>query len=98
MKIFLDSADIYEIKEINELGIIDGVTTNPSLIAKAGADFKSIIIEICKAMNLDISVEVAANDFDGMIREGNQIIEISNNIVIKLPMTWDGVKACKCFT
>ena len=97
MQLFLDSADIDEINLINQLGIIDGITTNPTLIAKTGYDFKSTIIEICKIIHADISVEVAANDFDGMIIQGNKIAEISSNIVIKLPVTWDGIKACKYF-
>lgn len=98
MQIFLDSADIKEIKEINQLGIIDGLTTNPSLMSKTTNDFKSTIIEICKIINSDVSIEVSANDFDNMIDQGNRILEISSNIVIKLPMTWEGIKACKYFS
>lgn len=98
MQIFLDSADIKEIKEINQLGIIDGLTTNPSLMSKTTNDFKATIIEICKVIDSDVSIEVAANDFDKMIDQGNKILEISNNIVIKLPMTWDGIKACRYFS
>ncbi|XVN42433.1 MAG: fructose-6-phosphate aldolase [Candidatus Rickettsia vulgarisii] len=97
MQIFLDSADIKEIKEINQLGIIDGLTTNPSLMSKTTNAFKATIIEICKIMDSDVSIEVAANDFENMIDQGNRILEISSNIVIKLPMTWNGVKACKYF-
>lgn len=98
MQIFLDSADIDEIKEINELGIIEGLTTNPSLIAKAKGDFNTIIAGICKIISKDVSVEVAANDFEGMISQGEKIAKIADNIVIKLPITWEGLKACKYFS
>ena len=97
MKIFLDSVDVEEIREINQLGIIDGITTNPSLFSKIKYDFRSTIIQICKIIQTDISIEVVANDFDGMVKQGNKILEIANNIVLKLPMTWDGIKACRYF-
>ena len=97
MQIFLDSANIKEIDEINQLGIIDGITTNPSLISKEQGDFRSIIINICKIIRSDVSVEVVANDFDNMISQGNTILDIAENVVIKLPMTWDGIKACGYF-
>ncbi|MCC8417259.1 MAG: fructose-6-phosphate aldolase [Rickettsia endosymbiont of Bryobia graminum] len=97
MQIFLDSADIKEIKEINQLGVIDGLTTNPSLMSKTTNDFKATIVEICKIIDSDVSIEVAANDFDNMIDQGNKILGISNNIVIKLPITWDGIRACRYF-
>lgn len=97
MQIFLDSADIKEIDEINQLGIIDGITTNPSLMSKTKDDFVSTIAEICKIITSDVSVEVVANDVDTMISQGNKILEISSNIVIKLPMTWNGIKACQYF-
>ncbi|WP_341753747.1 fructose-6-phosphate aldolase [Candidatus Tisiphia endosymbiont of Dioctria rufipes] len=97
MQIFLDSADIKEIDEINQLGIIDGITTNPSLISKTKDDFGSTIVKICKIVRSDVSVEVAANDVDTMISQGNKILGISNNIVIKLPMTWNGIKVCQYF-
>ncbi|WP_375358797.1 fructose-6-phosphate aldolase [Candidatus Tisiphia endosymbiont of Neophilaenus lineatus] len=98
MQIFLDSADIKEIDEINQLGIIDGITTNPSLMSKTKDDFVSTITEICKIITSDVSVEVVANDVDTMISQGNKILEISSNIVIKLPMTWNGIKACQYFS
>ncbi len=98
MQFFLDSADIDEIKEINNLRIIDGITTNPSLIARINKDFKSTIATICKTIMGDVSVEVAANDFEGMVTQGNKILNIASNIVIKLPLTWDGIKACKYFS
>ncbi len=98
MLIFLDSADIKEIDEINQLNIIDGVTTNPSLMSKTKREFAVTIAEICNIVNSDVSVEVVANDFDNMISQGNKILSISNNIVIKLPVTWDGIKACQYFS
>lgn len=98
MQIFLDSADIEEIKEINDLGIIDGLTTNPSLIAKTKGDFKSTITEICKIITGDVSIEVVANDFESMIEQGSKFLDIAHNIVIKLPLTWNGLKACKYFS
>lgn len=97
MQIFLDSADIKEIDEINQLGIIDGITTNPSLMSKTKDDFGSTIVRICKIVRSDVSVEVAANDVDTMISQGNKILGISGNIVIKLPMTWNGIKVCQYF-
>ena len=97
MQIFLDSANIKEIDEINQLGVIDGITTNPSLISKEQGDFRSIITDICKIIRSDVSVEVVANDFDNMISQGNTILDIAENVVIKLPMTWDGIKACRYF-
>ncbi|WP_341753292.1 MULTISPECIES: fructose-6-phosphate aldolase [unclassified Candidatus Tisiphia] len=97
MQIFLDSADIKEIDEINQLGIIDGITTNPSLMSKTKYDFVSTIAEICKIITSDVSVEVVANDVDTMINQGNKILEISSNIAIKLPITWNGIKACQYF-
>ncbi len=97
MKIFLDSADVKEINEINQLGIIDGITTNPSLISETKDDFRSTITKICKIINSDVNVEVSANDINTMINQGNKILEISNNIVIKLPITWNGIKVCQYF-
>lgn len=98
MKIFLDSADINEIKEINQLGIIDGLTTNPSLLSKTKNDFRLTIIKICEIIQTDVSIEVVAEDFDNMITQGEKILAIANNIVIKLPITWDGIKACRYFS
>lgn len=95
MKIFLDSANIEEIKEINNLGIIDGITTNPSLIAKNKCEFRDTISNICKIISSDVSVEVTANDFESMIEQAEYFMTIASNIVVKLPMTWEGLKACK---
>ncbi len=97
MQIFLDSADINEIGEINQLGIIDGITTNPTLVSRTQGDFISTIVNICKIIRTDISVEVVANDLENMIVQGNKILDIADNIVVKLPMTWDGIKACRYF-
>lgn len=95
MRFFIDSADIAEIKEFYETGLIDGVTTNPSLIAKNGGDFFAIIKEICSIVDGPVSAEVIATDAEGMIREGLKLADIAENIVVKLPLTWEGLKACK---
>ncbi len=95
MKFFVDTADTAEIKELEATGLLDGVTTNPSLIAKSGRDFKEVIAEICAITEGDVSAEVAATDFDTMIKEANVLRAIANNVVIKLPLTFDGLKACK---
>lgn len=98
MKFFIDTANLDEIKEANELGMIDGVTTNPSLIAKeAGVDFKEHIAKICAIVEGDISAEVTALDTDGMLREGRELAKIADNVVIKVPLTLDGLKACRTF-
>ncbi len=98
MKFFIDSADINEIKEIASFGMLDGVTTNPSLIAKAGRDFKTIIKEICDIVEGPVSAEVAAIDYETIIKEGEILSKIAKNVCIKLPMTIDGLKACKYFS
>ncbi len=96
MKFFVDTADINEIKELKEYGLIDGVTTNPSLILKSGRDFTEVITEIAEeCKGLPVSAEVIATDAEGMIKEGMKVAEISNNIVVKLPLTMEGLKACK---
>ncbi|QDG74673.1 fructose-6-phosphate aldolase [Labrenzia sp. PHM005] len=98
MKFFVDTADTAEIQELEATGLLDGVTTNPSLIAKSGKDFKEVIAEICKITNGDVSAEVAATDFDTMIKEAHVLRAIADNVVIKLPLTFDGLKACKQLT
>ena len=98
MKFFVDTADTAEIKELEATGLLDGVTTNPSLIAKSGRDFKEVIAEICGITEGDVSAEVAATDFETMIREAHVLREIAGNVVIKLPLTFDGLKACKKLT
>lgn len=98
MKLFIDTADINEIKRLNDLGIIDGVTTNPSLVLKVGKNFKEVVSEICQIVDGPISAEVIATDFDGMIREGQELVKIHKNVVVKVPMTPDGVRAIKWFS
>ena len=98
MELFLDSVDSLEIKKYDAFGIVDGVTTNPSLIASAKTDFHETVSNICSLVKGDVSIEVASNDFEAMIKEGNRIVEIATNIVVKLPVTWDGLKACKYFS
>ncbi|MEZ5854936.1 MAG: fructose-6-phosphate aldolase [Hyphomicrobiaceae bacterium] len=98
MEFFVDTADIAEIRELASLGLLDGVTTNPSLIAKAGRDFKTIIAEICEIVDGPVSAEVAATDTDGMLSEGRTLAKIASNVAVKVPLTWDGLKACRALT
>jgi transaldolase len=98
MKFFVDTADIAEIKELAALGLLDGVTTNPSLVAKAGRDFKTIIAEICEIVPGPVSAEVAATDYEGMLREGRTLAKVGKNVTVKVPLTWDGLKACRTLT
>ncbi|MGA1846119.1 fructose-6-phosphate aldolase [Deferribacter abyssi] len=93
MKIFLDTANIEEIKEAISYGIVDGVTTNPSLIAKENRDLKSTIKEICDIVQGPVSAEVIATDFDGMLKEAKELAKIDENVVIKIPFTEEGLKA-----
>jgi transaldolase len=95
MELYIDTANIDDIKEAAALGVLDGVTTNPSLIAKEGVDFHSRMSEICDVVNGPVSGEVVALEHDGMIEEANTLLEIADNLVIKLPCTVDGLKACK---
>ena len=97
MKIFLDSVDLTEIKRFYDYGIIDGITTNPTLMSSVSMDFTEVISKITAILKGDISIEVASNDYTSMIIEGNKILEINNSLVIKLPLTWDGIKACNYF-
>ena len=98
MEFFVDTADVAEIRELAATGLLDGVTTNPSLVAKAGRDFKTIIKEICAVVKGPVSAEVAATDLEGMLREGRTLAKIADNVTVKLPLTWDGLKACKALT
>jgi transaldolase len=99
MKFFIDTANLDEIKEANELGMIDGVTTNPSLVAKEGdVDFKEHIAKICAMVKGDISAEVTALDTEGMLKEGRELAKIAPNVVVKCPLTLDGLKATRIFT
>ncbi len=95
MDIYIDTANLDEIKRAASLGVLDGVTTNPSLIAKEGADFHSRMGEICGLVKGPVSAEVVATDHDGMLKEAEPLLAIADNIVIKLPCTEDGVRACK---
>lgn len=98
MKFFIDTANIEEIKEANELGLIDGVTTNPSLVAKEGdVDFNKRIAEICEIVKGDVSAEVTALDTQGMLEQGRELAKIAPNVVVKCPLTWDGLKATRAF-
>ena len=98
MKFFIDTADVKEIREAHDLGLVDGVTTNPSLIAKSGRKFKDVIKEIVSIVDGPISAEVISLDAPGMIKEGKELAKIHKNIVVKLPMTPEGLKACKALT
>jgi len=98
MKFFVDSADVDAIAELNDIGIVDGVTTNPSLILKSGRDITEVTREICEMVDGPVSAEVVALEADAMIAEGRKLAAIAENICIKLPMTLDGLKACKVLT
>ena len=98
MKFFADTADVAEIKDLAETGLIDGVTTNPSLVAKSGRDFKEVIAEICALVEGPVSAEVAALDHDGMVAEAAKLTPIAPNVTIKVPLTWEGLKACRTLT
>jgi len=98
MKFFIDTANIDEIKEANSMGMVDGVTTNPSLIAKEGRDFEEIIKEICQIVDGPISAEVISIDTKGMIKEARHLAKIHDNIVVKIPMTVDGLKATRALS
>ncbi len=102
MKFFIDTANLDQIKEAQDLGILDGVTTNPSLMAKEGITGKDNIlkhyVDICNIVEGDVSAEVISTDFEGMVREGEELADLHEQIVIKLPMIADGVKACKYFS
>jgi transaldolase len=95
MKFFVDTAEIKEIKELAATGLLDGVTTNPSLVAKSGRDFKEVIAEICNAVEGPVSAEVTALDADTMITEGRKLAKIAKNVAVKVPLTLDGLKACR---
>jgi transaldolase len=98
MKFFVDTAEIADIKKLYETGLLDGVTTNPSLIAKSGRNFLEVIAEICAAVPGPISAEVASTEYDGMIAEGTKLAAIAKNVVVKLPLTFDGLRATKTFS
>jgi transaldolase len=95
MKIYLDSCDINAIKKYKEMGLIDGVTTNPSIIAKSGTDFKYVIKEICSIISTSVSVEVISTEYSKILLETEELTKIASQITIKLPITEDGLRACK---
>jgi len=98
MKFFVDTADVSEIRELADTGLLDGVTTNPSLILKSGRDIMEVTKEICSLTDGPVSAEVTAMDYDGMMAEAAVLAEIADNVCIKLPLTMDGLKACKALT
>ncbi|RYF97692.1 MAG: fructose-6-phosphate aldolase, partial [Chitinophagaceae bacterium] len=102
MKFFIDTADLAQIKEANDLGILDGVTTNPSLMAKVGIAGQEAVykhyVDICEMVDGDISAEVVSTDFDGIIEEGKKLAALHKNIVVKVPMIKEGIKAIKWFS
>lgn len=95
MKFFIDTANIDEIKEANDMGMVDGVTTNPSLVAKEGRDFEELIKEICEIVDGPVSAEVISLDTEGMVKEARHLAALHDNIVVKIPMTVDGIKATR---
>ena len=98
MKFFIDTADIEQIKDANDMGMVDGVTTNPSLIAKEEGEFKEIIADICKIVTGPVSAEVISLEYGGMVDEARDLAKIADNITVKIPMTVDGLKAVKTLT
>ncbi|EKE44462.1 hypothetical protein OCGS_1300 [Oceaniovalibus guishaninsula JLT2003] len=98
MKFFVDTADTDAIRELAALNMVDGVTTNPSLIMKSGRDIKEVTAEICEMVDGPVSAETVAADADGMIAEGRELAKIADNIAIKVPLTWEGLRACKVLT
>jgi transaldolase len=98
MKFFIDTADVDEIRDLAATGLVDGVTTNPSLVAKTGRDFFDVLEEICALVPGPVSAEVAATDLDTMLAEGRALAEVADNIAVKVPLTPDGLKACKALS
>tara|TARA_A100001011_G_scaffold163683_1_gene172298 strand:- start:47337 stop:47993 length:657 start_codon:yes stop_codon:yes gene_type:complete len=98
MKFFIDSADVEEIQNLSDTGMIDGVTTNPSLITNTGRNFLTVIEKICSIVSGPVSAEVTATDYETMIREGEKLSSLGANVAVKVPLTFDGLKACKILT
>ena len=98
MKFFVDTADIDQIKELHSYGMVDGVTTNPSIIAKSGRDIFEVTEEICKITDGPVSAEVVALDFETMLAEGRKLAKIADNIAVKVPLTWAGLQTCKALS
>jgi transaldolase len=95
MKFFVDTADVAAIRELDALGLVDGVTTNPSLVKKSGRDFLEVIREICEVTPGPVSAEVVATEAEAMIEEGRKLAQLAKNIAVKVPLTWDGLRACR---
>ncbi|PZQ14356.1 MAG: fructose-6-phosphate aldolase [Ancylobacter novellus] len=98
MKFFVDTADVTEIRELAEMGVLDGVTTNPSLVLKANRPFKEIIAEICEVVDGPVSAEVSATDYAEIMSQAEILRKIADNVAVKVPLTWDGLKACRTLT
>ncbi|RMF02041.1 MAG: fructose-6-phosphate aldolase [Alphaproteobacteria bacterium] len=98
MKFFVDTADTDAIRDLAATGLIDGVTTNPSLVAKTGRDFTEVVREICSLVDGPVSAEVTATDAQTMVEEGRKLAAIADNVAVKVPLTWDGLKACRALT
>ena len=98
MKFFIDTADVAEITDLAASGLVDGVTTNPSLVAKSGRNFLEVVREICELVPGPVSAEVTAVDHDGMLAEGRKLARLAPNVCVKVPLTWDGLKTCKALS
>jgi transaldolase len=98
MKFFVDTADVTEIRDLADTGLLDGVTTNPSLVAKSGRDFIDVLKEICSIVEGPVSAEVTATDASAMIAEGTKLAKVAPNVAVKVPLTWDGLKACRAIS
>ena len=98
MKFFIDSAELDEIRDLAETGLVDGVTTNPSLVAKSGRDFSEVIQEICRIVDGPVSAEVTATSASEMVDEGRSLAKLADNVAVKVPLTWDGLKACRALS
>ena len=98
MKFFIDTANIDEIRDLATTGMLDGVTTNPSLVAQSGRDFIEVLKDICATIDGPVSAEVTALDAEGMIKEGKTLAKLADNIVVKAPLTWDGLRACRALS
>src|SRR4051812_15983257 len=98
MKFFVDTADAAEIADLSATGLVDGVTTNPSLIAKSGRKFLDVLAEICSVVSGPVSAEVTATQVEGMLAEGRKLARVASNVCVKVPLTWDGLKACRALS
>ena len=98
MKFFVDTADTDEIRDLAATGMVDGVTTNPSLVAKSGRDFMEVLKEICEIVDGPVSAEVTATDHETMLAEGRKLAKVASNVTVKVPLTWDGLKTCRALS